>query len=373
MSSTDPAAHQREIINRYARPRDARGLFQILSTLIPLGLLWYGALRCATVSYYLTAAAVPFISLLTLRVFALMHDCGHGSLFRSRWLNRSFGLALGVIVAMPQYVWAQHHSYHHAHNGNWDKYRGPYSTRSTDEYAAMSPSAQRLYRRKCSIQASPIAGFIYLIANPRLTWIRGSIDFAWHALKGKFLQPQRSLTAHARSFVPRYWKSAKEYRHMTWNNLLLIGGWVLMCSLFSPGLFFSTYLVSLSLAGAVGIVLFTVQHNFEHAYASDGAHWSYAAGAIRGTSFLVLPSWLNWFTADIGYHHIHHLSSHIPNYCLARCHAEQEPHFQKVTRLRLSQVRGSLKCILWDTRARRIISVREYQQQLLQELARSQH
>ena len=123
------------------------------------------------------------------------------------------------------------------------------------------------------------------------------------------------------------------------------------------------YLVSTSLAGGAGIVLFTVQHNFEHSYASGDEGWDRDTAAIEGTSFLVLPGWLNWFTANIAYHHIHHLSARIPNYCLARCHRENEPLFADVVRIRLSQIHASLKYILWDTRARRIISVAEYQGQ----------
>jgi acyl-lipid omega-6 desaturase (Delta-12 desaturase) len=341
-------------------------LTQILSTLVPLGLLWWAALLSAGISYWLTAAAVPLISLFTLRVFALMHDCGHGSLFRSQSLNRVVGFLLGVIAGMPQYVWSQHHSYHHAHNGNWDKYRGPYTTLSVDEYAARTGARQLLYRQKCSMPAAPIAGFIYLIANPRLTWIKGSIGLAIHAVRAKSAQPQISLREHATSFATRYWKSTKEYRHMTWNNVVLLCAWALMCWTFDPVLFLSIYIVSLSLAGAVGIILFTVQHNFEHAYASDDQHWNYTTGAISGTSFLVLPPWLNWFTVDIGYHHIHHLSSNIPNYCLAKCHKEQRHFFDDVTRLKLSQVSSSFKCILWDTRAQQIISVAEYRRQVMQ-------
>lgn len=353
------------VIGRYAQSDDVRGLTQVLMTLLPLALLWWAALLSAGISFWLTAAAVPLISLFTLRVFALMHDCGHGSLFRSQPLNRGVGFVLGVIAGMPQYVWSRHHSYHHTHNGNWDKYRGPYTTLSVDQYAAMSTAQQRLYRQKCSMWAAPIAGFIYLIANPRLTWIKGSGGLAIHVIKAKIAQPRISLRDHAANFTTRYWKSAKEYQHMSWNNIVLLGIWAAMCWAFGPALFFTIYLLSLSLAGAVGIILFTVQHNFERSYASDDQHWDYTAGAISGTSFLVLPPWLNWFTADIGYHHIHHLSSNIPNYCLAQCHDEQRDFFSEVTRLKLSQVSSSLKCILWDTDARQIISVAEYQRQAM--------
>jgi omega-6 fatty acid desaturase (delta-12 desaturase) len=138
-----------------------------------------------------------------------------------------------------------------------------------------------------------------------------------------------------------------------------------MCLVFGPLLFFTIYIASVSLAGAAGIVLFTVQHNFEHAYASDSKHWDYDAGALEGTSFLIMPRWLNWITANIAYHHIHHLSARIPNYRLSKCHDELRHLFSEVTRLKLSQVHKSLKFILWDTRAQRIISVAEYRQQLL--------
>lgn len=336
---------------------------------MPLALLWWAAALSAGISHWLTAAALLLISLFSLRVFALMHECGHGSLFRSHWLNRAIGFLLGVISGMPHYVWSQHHSYHHAHNGNWEKYRGPYTTLSVDEYAALTGARQHLYRQKCSMAAAPIAGFIYLIANPRLTWIKGSIGLAIHVIRKKIAQPQLSLKHHALGFETRYWKSAREYRHMGWNNVVLLSTWAAMCWWLGPVLFFSIYILSLSFAGGVGIILFTVQHNFEHSYASDSKHWNYTTGAISGTSFLVLPRWLNWFTVDIGYHHIHHLSANIPNYCLAKCHNEQQHFFGDVTRLKLSQVHGALKCILWDTRAQQIISVAEYRQQVNQVVA----
>jgi omega-6 fatty acid desaturase (delta-12 desaturase) len=130
-----------------------------------------------------------------------------------------------------------------------------------------------------------------------------------------------------------------------------------------PALFFSVYLCSVSLAGGAGLVIFTVQHNFEHSYATDSENWDSDAAAIQGTSFLDLPRWLGWFTANIAYHHIHHLSFRIPNYCLAECHNENRELFSGITRIRLRDIPQAMKCILWDARARRIIAVAEYRQQ----------
>jgi len=354
--------HKCAMIGRYAKSEDSIGLVQVFTTLVPFTVLWWASMRLINTSFWVALLPLPFIILLTVRVFGLMHECGHGSLFRSRWLNRLVGFLLGVLSGMPQYVWSQHHNYHHIHNGNWDKYRGPYTTLSVDEYAALSRARQRMYRFKCSVVAAPLAGFIYLIFNPRFTWLKGSIGLLIHMLRQKLAQPGVSLRMHAATYRTRYWKSAREYRHMLWNNLVLLSAWALMCFEFGAAHFFWIYVLSVSIAGGAGIVLFTVQHNFEHSYASDGQHWDQDTGAIEGTSYLVLPRWLNWVTVDIGYHHIHHLSAAIPNYRLARCHDEYQHLFSSVTRVRLYGVLGALKCILWDRHAQRIMSIAEYQQ-----------
>ncbi|HEY2388884.1 MAG TPA: fatty acid desaturase [Candidatus Binatia bacterium] len=363
--SSHRAEEPRNAVRRYAHASDLRALSQVLATFGPLALLWWGAAMSVGVSLWLTAALVPLISLFTLRVFALMHECGHGSLFRKQSLNRAFGFVMGVTAGMPQYVWSQHHNYHHAHNGNWDKYRGPYTTLSVDEYAALGAVQQFMYRWKCSISGAPIAGFIYLIFNPRFTWLDGSLRLTAHIVRGKIARPGEPLRTIAASFQTRYWKTPKEYRHMSWNNVVLLGLWVLMSHALGTGVFFAIYVTSLSLAGGAGIVLFTVQHNFRHSYASDEEHWDYDTGALEGTSYLTLPAWLNWFTVNIGYHHIHHLCSRIPNYHLIECHDEHQHLFSAVTRLDLSAVYRSLQYILWDTRLRQIISVAEYREQLV--------
>jgi acyl-lipid omega-6 desaturase (Delta-12 desaturase) len=193
--------------------------------------------------------------------------------------------------------------------------------------------------------------------------LRGSVSLVRHLIKSKIAHPGISIEAHALEFKTPYWSSAPEYWHMFWNSVVLISLWGLMAWAVGPVLFLVCYAVSVSLAGGAGILLFTVQHNFEHSYASGDKGWDYDAAAIMGTSFLVLPRWLNWFTANIGYHHIHHLSARIPNYCLVACHDEYRHLFAAVTRIRLSGIPRAFRCILWDTLTRRIISVAEYRRQ----------
>ena len=348
------------IIRRYAKADNAKALAESLATLVPLALIWWAAVLSVSISRWLTAAIVLLLTLFTIRVLVMMHDCGHGSLFRTRRFNHAFGFLFGVLSGMPQYVWSRHHDYHHANNGNWEKFRGPLTTPSVDEYSAMSVARQRLYRYTRSILLAPFGGFVYLIFNPRFTWLKGSIGLLIHVVKSQLAQPGVSMKQHAAGYKSQYWKSAKEYRHMLWNNVALLSTWTLMCWAVGAGLFFAIYVSSLSLAGGAGIALFTVQHNFEHSYAAGSAEWDYDTGTIMGTSFLILPHWLNWFTANIGYHHIHHLSARIPSYRLADCQNENRDLFAGVARVKLSQIHSALKYILWDTRAQRIISVAEY-------------
>ena len=142
---------------------------------------------------------------------------------------------------------------------------------------------------------------------------------------------------------------------MTANNIVLLSSLVALCMLVGTGLTLTIYTLSLSVAGGVGIMLFTVQHNFEDAYATSTDDWDLDQGAMTGTSFLVLPGWMNWFTANIGYHHVHHLSAAIPNYRLVACHLANQGLFDRVPRIRLSQIPASLKCLLWDRGTGRIV------------------
>ncbi len=251
-----------------------------------------------------------------------------------------------MLSGLPQQVWAENHRYHHVTNGNWAKYRGPLNVASVADYQAMSARDQRHYRYTRAILVAPLAGCLYFLVNPRITWLRASIQ-----------RLRRGPETRAAS--PRPVVSAAHYRHMLWNNLLLLAAWGAMAWAVGPLQFLVCYLVSGSLAGAYGIVLFTVQHNFEHSYASADAGWDRDEAALHGTSFLVLPRWLNWITADAAYHHVHHLCASVPNYRLAACHKENEQLFSGVRRVRLSEIPGALKHVLWDVSARRLVSVAE--------------
>ena len=345
--------------DRHRRPDNVKGSIQVVSTLVPIAGLWYAIAASAGRSFWLTAGAAVLIGFYLIRAFVLMHDCGHGSLFRTGYLNRACGFIFGVLSGIPQPVWAKHHHYHHLTNGNWDRYRGPLNIISVDEYAAMTGMQQRRYRYLRNVWLSPLGGLLYFIVPPRVTWLRASISLVRHVIAKKIACPGASIRSHMLDFKTPYCCSVQEYGHMLANNLTLLALWGLMAWSVGPILFFACYMVCMSLAGGAAIVLFSVQHNFEHSYASQNEGWDRNTAAITGTSFLVLPRWLNWFTANMAYHHVHHLCAGIPNYGLVACHEEYQHLFSDVTRIRLSQVPHSLRYILWDTRLRRLVSVAE--------------
>ena len=252
---------RRAIIDRYGRASDLHGLQQTLTTLVPLAVLWWGIALSASVSYALTAGWVVLMAFFLVRVFVLMHECGHASLFRSAWLNRTCGFVFGVVSGMPAHVWSQHHAFHHSSNGDWEKYRGPLDIIALEDYRAMSATGQCRYRRARSVWLAPMGGFMYLIFMPRYTWLRGNVLFAHHFIRSLITQPRAPFKQHGRDFKSPCWASRREYWHMCGNNVALFGLWGVMAWLAGPLLLAVCYVVSLSLAGGAGIMLFTVQHN----------------------------------------------------------------------------------------------------------------
>ena len=353
-------AEKTNIIREYTNRSNTKAAIQCLNTLFPYFALFYMALTNFSTSVWLSALYMLPLSFFTVRIFMIMHDCGHKCLFRTQRLNTIFGFITGVIVGMPQYVWSQHHNFHHATNGNWEKYRGPLDILSIDEYEKLSPAAQMRYRYGRNIFLAPVGAFMYFIFNPRFNWMLGSLIFIIDLTKFKMKNRHTPLKNIITNQESRYWSSSRQYLHMTLNNIVLLSIWVAASWHFGTSTFFSVYIISLSFAGAAGIIIFTIQHNFEGSYASDDKHWDYHQAALKGTSFLTFPKVINWFGLDIAYHHIHHISAKIPNYNLARCHRQYEHLFTGVTRIRLRDIARAFRFILWHRKAQKIISIDQY-------------
>ncbi len=334
---------------------------QVTSTIIPYVLLWVCVAKFGHL-LGLNIAITLLMSFFILRSFSLMHDCGHHSLFESRRLNLFFGWLFGVICAIPQYVWSKHHAYHHATNGDWQRYKGPLNILSCEEFMRLSDKAQKRY---LFLRRPPVffmlGGFLYLLFNPRVTWIKGCfhllLDLCKHAGKDS---PRRVLQQHQ----SRHFKTLKEFRHMSYNNIGLFCLSLLIIHVNGLSSFLLIHLPAVSIAGGLGLVFFTVQHNFNGSYAADSEHWDYCRGALEGSSFLILPAWLNWFSADIAYHHVHHLHATIPNYQLKKAHQHFQSSFANVPRLSLGDIIPAFYCNLWDKERQIIINGQAFYQSL---------
>lgn len=356
----------------FRQSSNARAVWQLLSTLGPVAVLW-GAVAWLGQAQLgpprLVLALCPVLALLVLfsaRTFSLMHDCGHDSLFRSRWLNRVAGFVLGVINAIPQHPWSRGHAFHHRHNGNWERYRGPSALVTLDHYRGLPPLRRWVYGfLRQPLMLLP-GGFFYLVIKPRLALLLGSGEFliataralgvavsqrGWRALA--------ELPGLVRQHRSHFWYTAGELADLVANNLLVIASWLLMAHWLGAGLFWSCYALVMGCSAAIFICIFFVQHNFADTYAHGSADWNYLSGAVEGSSNLELPAILHWFSADIGFHSIHHLCERIPNYRLRACHERNADLLRASKRLGLADIPGCFAFILWDHANNRLVTLAE--------------
>jgi acyl-lipid omega-6 desaturase (Delta-12 desaturase) len=352
------------VLTPYMQSSDWRGAVQVLNTIGPYVLLWWLAVQVMSISVWLLPPVVGLLTLFSIRCFSLMHDCGHHSLFKSEWLNRAAGFLFGVINAIPQYPWSRGHAYHHKTNGDWQRYRGPSGLASTEEFTAFTPAQQRNY----AILRHPLmifpGGFFYLAIKPRMALILGSIHFLQYAFTSLKQDPGQNLKQMVLSYKAKHWYTGGEFWHLLFNNICVVGGSLWIGAAIGYALFFGIYAFVLTMSAAVFICVFFVQHNFEGSYAHKTEGWDYLLGALEGSSYLKFPIGLKWFSADIGYHSIHHLSSRIPNYNLEACHQANSHLLTNVTTLHFSDIPDCFKFILWDAATDRLVSIDEYHSQI---------
>jgi omega-6 fatty acid desaturase (delta-12 desaturase) len=335
--------------------------WQLANTLVPYGVLWALAFWCVGHAPWLLVPVLPLIVLFLCRCFSLMHDCGHGSLFRTRRCNRWAGFLLGIVCAIPQLPWSRGHAYHHRHNGDWEKYQGPSALISTAAYAELSPGQQRRYRwLRHPLMLLP-GGFFYLVLKPRLTLILGLWDFFSGAVRPLSSADRGPLSSRWHTYLSthrnRHWHSHDQFVDLLANNLVVVVLWLVLGAWVGPTSFWTLYGPVMTCAAAIFICIFFVQHNFPGSYAHRTEGWSGLAGALQGTSDLELHAALNWFTADIGCHSIHHLCAAIPNYHLRECSERNRDRLSRVTRLSLADIPRCFDYILWDPDSARLSTV----------------
>jgi len=344
---------------------DRIAIWQILNTVVPL-LISAFAIAALTTSFNLTsilATPVLFVLIILLmsRSFSLMHDCGHQSLFRSKSANRFAAFVLSIIHGIPHHPWSRGHAFHHKYNGNWDRYRGPSALTTRQNYEQKNSTSKSLYR----ILRHPLllfpGGFYYLIVKPRIALLFGFFECAFQCLSKACSELRRGRVPNLFSLINQHQSSffytRGEVVDTVANTFFLFLAWWMIGGAIGHLHFWMLYVCVMSCSAALMIAVFFVQHNFPGSYASDEQEWSYFKGAIEGSSFLQLPAVLNWFTADIAYHHIHHLSERIPNYRLRDCHLANLHLLDDVKPLYLHQIPSCFSLILWDNENLELVSI----------------
>jgi omega-6 fatty acid desaturase (delta-12 desaturase) len=207
-------------------------------------------------------------------------------------------------------------------------------------------------------------GFFYLILRPRLQLLLGSWEWisamAAH-LRQEGLAAVVQLPRHTLEFRSSHWYTRGEFADLLANTVVVLSSWWLMGQWMGHGLFWCCYATVMTLSAAIFICIFFVQHNFPGSYAHGTDGWSYFKGALDGSSNLLLPSILHWFSADIACHSIHHLCERIPNYRLRACHQANRHLLTHCTYLRLRDIPACFRLILWDSDQNRLVSIPEVQ------------
>jgi len=302
---------------------------QLLTTFVPFFAIAAGMYLAYDESPWLTVLLGIPAALFIIRMFIIQHDCGHGSFFNSRTANNTVGTICSIFTFIPYYYWRRQHAIHHATNGLLEQRgQGDVDVLTVREYLALPTWKRFKYR---------------VIRNPYVFMFIGPIFFL--LVSNRFAFDKKKTTTRERANV---------YITNVALGLLLVTLTVVM----GFEQMAITVFPTLWLASALGIWLFYVQHQFEQTYWEHTKEWDYVEAAMKGSSYLKLPRWLQWFTGDIGLHHIHHLAPLIPNYKLETSFNENK-ELQEVTTLTFWEAVKTLNLCAWDEEEHRLISFKE--------------
>ncbi len=326
------SADIRLAVKPYERPIVAASLFQFLNSVglfVGACALMYWSLQ---LSYVVTLLLALPTGALLVRVFIVQHDCGHGSFLGARWANDLVGTLCSVLTLAPYAHWRRHHARHHVSWNNLDRRdtgSDIYSACLTvAEYEGMTRRQRFFYR----LPRHPLVAHVVL--PPLVFMVLYRIPFD----------------------TPADW--AKERRAVYWLNAAIAA--VIVALGLSVG-FIPVLLVQLPVmvvASIIGVGLFAVQHRFEDSHWARQEQWSFSGASLEGSSFLKLPKILQWFTGNIGFHHIHHLAPRIPNYRLERCYRNVEA-FKENSPLTFGRAFSALRLALWDEDRQRLVRFKD--------------
>lgn len=313
-----------KVLANYREPSTLRSSFELGVTVGPYFILWVLAWMSLSVSYWLTFAISICNAAFLLRLFVIQHDCGHGSFFNNRTVSDWLGRVIGVLTLTPYDVWRRSHSLHHSASGDLERRgMGDVHTLTVAEYYALTPVNRLMYR----LYRHPI--ILFGLGPGYLFFLQNRLPLGHTGL--------------------RYWVSAMSTNAAIVAALLIMlyfGGLMPIVLIFLP---------TTLLAATAGVWLFYVQHQFETTHWESGEDWQMHEAALHGSSHYVLPTWLQWASANIGIHHVHHLYSRIPFYRLPEV-LKDHNDLAECNRMTIIQSLQSARLHLWDENSKRLLS-----------------
>jgi acyl-lipid omega-6 desaturase (Delta-12 desaturase) len=317
---------------KFATPDLRRSIFQLTTSLglflIACGLTYWAAQVSTLLALALT---IPTGGLLV-RVFIVQHDCGHGSFFASRRANDVVGTICSLMTLTPYANWRRQHAGHHANWNNLDRRNSGADIYShcltVVEYRALSPWRRFFYR----VPRHPFVA--HLIIPPLVFFMLYRVPFD----------------------TPQGW--SLERRTVYWTDLVIVAIVVALGLTLGFGSVLVVQVPTVAVAAIVGVWLFAVQHRFEDVRWLRQADWSFATAALGGSSYLRLPRILQWFTGNIGFHHIHHLAPRVPNYRLEQCY-RAEPDLRVAKPLSMWSAFHATRLALWDEERQQMVGFKD--------------
>jgi omega-6 fatty acid desaturase (delta-12 desaturase) len=316
-----------KIIAPYRNGDKLHSWWQIINTFVPYVILWVLMVISLSYSYWITLPLILLSAGFLVRLFIIFHDCGHGSFFNSKRLSEAVGYILGVLAFTPYRRWHHAHLIHHQTVGTLDKRGlGDVWTLTVDEYLALPKRKQLGYRifRNAFIMFGLGAALLFLVGN-RFT-------------RNSFSRKEKiSVYANNAGIA------------VIATTLCLTIGWKAYLLIQLPLMYF---------ASIGGVYLFYLQHQFDGTHWYKNEDWDFKTVALYGSSYYKLPAVLQWFSGNIGFHHVHHLSSKIPNYRLEKCHRENEL-FSSIKPIPFLKGFRCVHLKLWDMQAGKLVSFKE--------------
>ncbi|WP_112179411.1 MULTISPECIES: fatty acid desaturase [Paraliobacillus] len=335
--SKQKQAELRKTIAPYEKSDRRSSINQIANTIIPFLILWFLAYQSLSISIFLSIAVSIVAAGFVVRTFIIFHDCAHQSFFKNKKANRILGTVTGVITHFPFEKWKRSHSIHHATSSNLDKRGvGDVWVMTVEEYLAASFWQRLTYR---------------LYRNPLVMF--GFGPFYLFLISNRFNRKGAKRKERLNTYIINLSIA------VIYASLIVAMGWQAFLIVQVPILF---------VAGALGIWLFYVQHQFEDSYFENESEWDYVKAAVDGSSYYKLPGFLQWLTGNIGFHHVHHLSPRVPNYHLEKAHTSTPPLHQATTITLLSSLQ-SIRFRLYDEKNHVFVSFKDVSSLLKQKSA----